>query len=115
MILPYCIAIMFFIQAARNYHYTRQYGGFCQDVTTWPLLLKLSNIVSTVGGLGLLIGGIFLGEWWWPLAAIGFTIVVGGCIQRRHDGAIVSLTSLARGACISALIGLICAGILLLA
>ena len=64
MILPYCIAFMFFIQAVRNYHCARQHAGFGQNIFTYPLLLELSNIASTIGGFGLLIGGIFRGEWW---------------------------------------------------
>jgi hypothetical protein len=115
MILPYCIAFMFFILAARSYHCVRQHAGSRPDVWTWPLLFELSNIASTIGGFGLLIGGIFFGEWWWPLAAIGFTIVVGGFVLTRHDKAIVWLTTTGGGACISALIGVVAAGIALLA
>ena len=111
--LPYCIAFMFFILAARSYHCVRQHAESCPDVCAWPLLFELSNIASTIGGFGLLIGGIFFGEWWWPLAAIGFTIVVGGFVLTRNDEAIVWLTTSAEGACVSALMGVIAAGVVL--
>ena len=113
MILPYCIAFMFFCQTARNYHYTCQRGEFRQDAWTCPLPLELSYIASTIGAFGLLIGGPIIGKWWWPLAAIGFTIIVGGFIQKLHDKIIKSLTRSTNGACISTLLGFSFAGIAL--
>ncbi|MEH6556693.1 MAG: hypothetical protein V7708_02790 [Oceanicoccus sp.] len=70
MLTLYIISIVALGLAADQNRVVSKYAGYRPDVGITPFLFDLSGFIGNLGALGMIVGGFFIGEWWWPFSAL---------------------------------------------